>query len=38
MLTEQARFAEAEQLARASVEIYRTLGYPEETPAACIRA
>ncbi len=32
LLTEQARFAEAEQLARSAVEIYRTLGYPEEAP------
>ena len=32
MLSEQARFAEAEQLARSAVEIYRSLGYPEESP------
>jgi CHAT domain-containing protein len=31
MLTEQARFKEAEQLARAAVDIYRTIGYPEDT-------
>jgi CHAT domain-containing protein len=31
LLSEQARFAEAERLARASVEIYQALGYPEES-------
>jgi CHAT domain-containing protein len=32
MISEQTRFAEAEQLARAAVEIYRELGYPEDAP------
>src|SRR5262249_51179119 len=32
LLSEQARFAEAEQLARSSVEIYETLGYPLSAP------
>jgi CHAT domain-containing protein len=31
LLVEQTRYAEAEQLARASVEIYQALGYPEES-------
>ncbi len=31
VLIEQARYAEAEQLARTIVEIYRTLGYREDT-------
>ena len=32
MISEQARFAEAEQLGRTAVEIYRALGYPEGAP------
>lgn len=32
MISEQTRFAEAEQLARAAVNIYRALGYPEDAP------
>jgi CHAT domain-containing protein len=32
MISEQARFAEAEQLARSAVDIYRALGYPDEAP------
>src|SRR5262249_20852265 len=32
LLSEQARFAEAEQLARSAVEIYETLGYPLSAP------
>ena len=31
-ISEQARFVEAEQLSRSAVDIYRTLGYPEEAP------
>jgi CHAT domain-containing protein len=31
LLTEQSRFAESEQLARASVEIYQGLGLPEDS-------
>jgi CHAT domain-containing protein len=33
LMTEQSQFADAEELARTSVEIYRTLGYPEEVAA-----
>jgi CHAT domain-containing protein/tetratricopeptide (TPR) repeat protein len=32
ILVEQARYAEAEQLARTAVDIYRSLGYPVEAP------
>ena len=33
LLSEQARFTEAEQLARTAVEIHRSLGHPETVPA-----
>ena len=33
LVTEQSSFAEAEDLARTSVEIYQALGYPEEVTA-----
>ncbi len=32
VLSEQARFAEAEQIARTAVDIYRSLGYPTDAP------
>ena len=38
LLAEQTRFAEAEQLARTSVEIYQALGAPEESHDPRLRA
>ena len=32
VLSEQARFADAEQIARTSVDIYRSLGFPADAP------
>jgi CHAT domain-containing protein len=32
VLSEQARFAEAEQMARTAVDIYRSLGFPTDAP------